>query len=81
MSRDLIGADCKTVELKVISVTEGKLPSLVARKVYEIREGLQPKPVNMDNHGQTIIPVVGVLPVDESGDPPEQNEELQKLIA
>jgi len=44
LSKEFIGADCKVVELKVIAVTEGKLPSEVAYKRYEIKEGMAPKP-------------------------------------
>lgn len=43
LSKELIGADCKVVELKVIAVKEGRLPSEVAYRRYEINESLQPK--------------------------------------
>ena len=48
LTRERIGADCKVVELKVIAITEGKLPSEVAYRKYEINERLQPKPLDED---------------------------------
>ena len=48
LSKELIGADCKVVELKVIAVTRDKLPSEVAYKRYEIREGLGPKAIEQE---------------------------------
>ena len=54
LSRENLGADCKVVELKVIAVTKDKLPSEVAYKRYEIKEGLAPKKALNDEH--VIIP-------------------------
>ena len=59
LSKELLGDDCKVVELKVIAVTEGKMPSEVAYRKYEIREGMPPKPVNEDPTN-AIIAVVGI---------------------
>ena len=67
-SKERIGIDCKVVELKVIAVTQGKLPSEVAYRKYEIREGLAPKPVSHD-HNAAIIPIIGIQPANLSGNP------------
>lgn len=73
LSKELIGADCKHVELKVIAVTEGKLPSEIAHREYVIREDLDPKPVTFDQEHQQIKPHVGILP-NQSGDPADLHE-------
>mmetsp|Transcript_6951 Transcript_6951/g.8360 ORF Transcript_6951/g.8360 Transcript_6951/m.8360 type:complete len:85 (+) Transcript_6951:806-1060(+) len=48
LTKELIGADCKVVELKVIAVTKDKLPSEVAYRRYEMKEELRPKDVQRE---------------------------------
>jgi len=74
LSKELIGADCKFVEIKVIAVTQEKLPSEVAYKRYEIREGLNPKPIQQEE--DRIIAPSGLQNVTSSGNPDEMHKSV-----
>ena len=47
LSKALIG-DATKVDLKVVAIQEGRIPSEVAYQTYEMKEGLHPIPVEED---------------------------------
>lgn len=45
ITQDLIGPDCKSIDLKVIAVSDGKMPSEIVFKRFEVREGVPVVPI------------------------------------
>ena len=62
LSKELLGEDCKIVEIKVIAIQDKKLPSEVAYKRYELNERLQPKEIGRDEEG-----IIAANPLDIIG--------------
>lgn len=44
LSKEALGVNCKVVELKVIAVAKDQMPSVIAYKRYDMKEGLRTKP-------------------------------------